>query len=734
MEKHIDHFPVGADDLRCRMGEELDSYYADFDPCTDELKQKLDALAPEFAACSPYGRKAMIYELLARECPIHLFRQAPFFHEFSCGRARFHWGGQDNPVGAYLLQATRHQWLDVYAKRIAPDLDEGFLHGWWPVNFDHFCLGYDKILSLGILGIIRQAESALAQCKDTKKQDFYRNVIRANRALLLLAERFADEADRLAGLAETASDRAHYEKIAAAARHVPGQPPRTFYEGLCAIVFCREAFASLEGIGVSTFGHLDRLLLPLYRQDLEKGTITREEATELVCRLLIYIDVRFDIRHSYHETSTTIELGGCDREGSIVCNGLTEVILDAVLRVRATATKINCRISKSHPQWYLEKIARIQLANLPVIMMHNDDVLIPARVRQGQAVQDARCYLGCGCHEIVLQNTEVCSRAFTWINVPRLLLATLESGAEFESYDALYQAFLEDTRAYHRRIARLCNDQEKKWARYSPMVLYSSTMADSLEKGLDVTEGGARYNNTTLSMLGTATVIDSLYAIRHLVFDEKRLTLPQLRQILADNFENQEPLRQYIIRKLPKYGTNDAAMNQFSAQVLSDLSRVSGQTNGRGGKYLPAFYPHEIYVPLGKRTGATPDGRLAGTSLSRGCSPSEFIETDSPLDLVHSLKPIDFTAYADSFIAEITLPRMEANDEGMQILCAIIRGFLEAEGSSLQFNMVSREQLIAARKNPENHKNLLVRVCGYSAPFVFLAEHTQDEIITRAVR
>ena len=161
---------------------------------------------------------------------------------------------------------------------------------------------------------------------------------------------------------------------------------------------------------------------------------------------------------------------------------------------------------------------------------------------------------------------------------------------------------------------------------------------------------------------------------------------------------------------------------------------MSGQTNARGGKYLPAFYPHDLYRNMGHGTGATPDGRRANTPLSRGVSPSEFVETDSPLDVIHSLKPIDFTQFADSFITEVTLPGMEDRERGSQILLAIIEGFLDAEGSSLQFNLIDRDMLLVAQKDPERNKHLLVRVCGYSAVFVYLDAQTQAEVIARAIR
>ena len=723
------------EDRKQRIIAEFDGYYTNFDPCTASLLEKMNALAAETAGEPMISRKSAMHEMLARECPVHLFRETPFFFEISSGRGRYTWGGLQSPVGSYFHDRTAGEWLNIYGAETEKDRREGYLHAWNnPVGFDHHCPGYDRILELGVGGILRQAEDALTSCTDGKKREFYHAVIRSNRALLTLAGRFADEAARLAESADDEETAAHYRKIADAAAWVPANPPRSLYEGLCAVLFYRECVGSMEGIGFSTFGQLDRMLYPLYRADLAAGRITPDEALALFCGLLLYTEVRFDAARGYHETSTTIELGGCDRAGNVVYNDLTALILDAVMNVRSINTKINCRISKAHPQEYLEKIAGIQLAAIPTLMMHNDDVLVQSRVNCGQTAEDARMYVGGGCHEIVLQGTEVCTRADTWISLPRLLLGTMERLSDCPDYDTFYAEFLADVRAYYTRIVTLKNEQERKWAMYDPLPLYSSSLTGCIEKGLDLTEGGAKYNSTALSLLGTATLIDSLYALKAVVFDRKAVSYGDFRRIVAENFENNEILRRQILEKLPKHGTGNAELDIFSAAVLEDISGMAGQTNGRGGKYLPAFYPHDIYTPLGALTGATPDGRSAGKPLSRGVSPSEFITTESPLDLIHSLKAIDFTKFADSFCAELTLPPMDSTPENAAILTSVIRAFLDAEGSSLQFNLIDKEALLDARIHPDDHRNLFVRVCGYSAVFVYLSPATQNEILERAVR
>lgn len=715
--------------------QEMDQYYSDFDSYEAPLLQGLSELIPATADGDSFSRKAVQIEYLAESCPVHIFRHTPLFFEISSGRPRHSWGGLQSSVGTYLNSLTADRWLTPYADALKKDREEGFLHGWDnPVGIDHHCPGYDNLLALGINGIIHKAEAALAVCSDPHKQAFYQSVIRTNRALIVLAQRFAEKARKLAAHADNEETRAHFTRIAETAELIPANPPRTFYEALEFILFYRECAGSLEGIGFSTFAQLDRLLIPYYSADLAAGRITREEAENLICDLLTYTDVRFETDRAYYETSTTIELGGCDRFGNVIFNELTEIILRAVMHTRSIGTKINCRISKRHPRAYLDLIAQVQLSNLPCIMMHNDDVLIPARVRQGEAEEDARLYVGCGCHEVVLSNTEVCTRADTWISLPRIFLQTLQENREYESFDALYDAFMADAKAYYARVIALKNEGESHWCEFAPLPLYSSSLTGPLESGKDATEGGAKYSTTALSLLGAATLIDSLYSVKHLIFDEKKLTIPELVRILDQNFENDAELHHYIVHAIPKHGTNKDALNAFSRRVLDDLSGIAGQTNARGGKYLPAFYPHDIYRNLGLITGATPDGRRANTPLSRGVSPSEFVKSDSPLDIIHSLRHIDFTQYADSFITEITLPPMEPSEQNRTILTAIMLAFLDAGGSSIQFNLIDRGLLLDAKKHPEQHPNLLVRVCGYSAAFIHLNEETQSEIIARAIR
>ncbi|MBQ1954596.1 MAG: glycyl radical protein, partial [Clostridia bacterium] len=245
--------------------------------------------------------------------------------------------------------------------------------------------------------------------------------------------------------------------------------------------------------------------------------------------------------------------------------------------------------------------------------------------------------------------------------------------------------------------------------------------------------GGAKYSNTALSLLGVGTFADSLFSVKTLVFDEKKLNLKELNAVLKADYEGSERLRQYILNRIPKFGTGRESVDSFANEVLADISKMFGQKNGRGGDYLPAIYPHDIFRNLGRVCGATPDGRKSGEYLSRGCSPSEFVEVRSPLDIMQSLGKIDLTNYAESVCAEITLPKL-SDETGKTAFKALVASFIENGGSSLQFNLVDKELLMEAQKHPEHHGDIIVRVCGYSAVFVALDEERQDEVISRAVR
>ncbi|MBM4080493.1 MAG: hypothetical protein FJ278_12400, partial [Planctomycetes bacterium] len=547
--------------------------------------------------------------------------------------------------------------------------------------------------------------------------------------------------------------RQRLQRIADTARRVPAQPPASFYEALNAILFMREVTQSLEGNGISVFGHLDRILWPYYQDDLAKGRITRAEAKDLLAFFLAFSDVRFGMRQvrNHVGTNTTVGIGGCDAQGNLVFNDLTRMIVETYVAARLVDPKLNARISARHPQEYSDLLAQMILSGSNSLCIFNDDVIIEANVKMGKAREDCRLYVGGGCQENVLENAEVNSRATMYLNLAHVLLMGFfpekwaffadREGIPLAAYDGcagfddLYDAFLRNLKVVVDAHIDQRNRTEREGWRYNPCPLHSSTLDDCIEKGLDMMEGGARYSFGSVSLTGIGSLIDSLYALRRVVFEQKHVPLGQLKAMLATNFEGEEAFRQFLIHRVPKFGQGDEGIREFSAKVFANVARVSsGKPNTRGGRYEASLFSFRSFTSMGAKTGATPDGRKAGEYLSAGMSPS-LLALGQECDIgqvLSSLEPLDLTLYPVVAVLDVKLP---ASPTGYRpgVLVPVIRRFLDCGGSVLQVNYVNPSVLMEAREHPERHPDLVVRVSGYSAYFHTLSPAVQSEIIDRTL-
>jgi formate C-acetyltransferase len=738
--------------LYTRGARELAEYYSRPAPGVEEIGREIRECCEAHGDESPCTKKSLIHEIIAGKCSLALFPHFPFFWEVSVGRNRRDWGCS-SPLSSYLKETSVDRWLGAYQRDVRKYIDAALFRGWSPVGYDHHCPGYDLIFEKGLLGLIARARERMAlvdgraSAEARAERDFLEAVIRSNGALIGLANRFAGEAEHLLAGDQDEEGRINLRRIAAAARRVPANPPETFYEAIAVILFIRETYGSLEAFAQSTFGQIDRLLYPYYEKDLRAGRITREEAFALIHALLAFTDAKFGINDTFFsETSTTVVIGGCDRRGTVVFNEVTRMVVQACIENRYIGTKIIARISGGHPEEYFSLLAEFTASRANILVMPNDDVLIPANRRWNKAAGDARLYVGGGCHEMVLANTEVNTRADSWVNLPGLFLRTLapqsdtpdlpefKSGADSPDFETFYAACMDNVQRFHNIITAAKEKYEKQWNCFDAAPLYSASILDCIENARDVTAGGARYNSISLSMVGAATFIDSLYVVKRIVYDEKRINLGELWNVLSDDWRGQETLRLYIINRLPRYGTGNPEMDGFADRVLRDLSKKAGQPNGRGGVVSPAFYPHDTFIGFGLGTQATPDGRRRGAYLSRGIAPSEFTGVRSVTDIVRSLNVFDLTLFPESMATEITLPLSVSSRHGIDSVAALIKTFAQSGGSTLQINVLDRETLIRAREEPEKYPNVVVRICGYSQAFNSLSDQQKDEVISRTAR
>lgn len=730
------NFSIGA--------RELANYYDQPAPDLSDIQRDIDNwVDSSLPTDSTAGIKAGIHEIIATRCPIRIFPHFPFFQEIACTRPRASWGVLQ-PMASSLLARKRGEFIGGFCKELTRFSDQGIVRAWIPVSYDHHAPSYDYILKFGVTGFIRKLQKRLAITKNQRQRDFLEASIKSCNAVIKLAHRFHQLAsDMLKDETLDQDAKKNLLRIAETAVKCPEFPPTSFYEALQTIFFMREIIGSLEAFGMSTFGHLDRLLGPYLENDLKNHTITIDEAQTLIHELLAFTDAKFNISDKvYNETSTTVVIGGCTKQGSPVFNEVTKLIVNAEIENRYNGTKIIARASKQHPKEYFELLAKYAASRANTFVIQNDDVLIQANVLRGIKQADARLYVAGGCHEILVGGTEVNSRADTWFNLPMVLLRTLRREAfgekqaddrPCESFEGFCNRVFDNLQYAHDDIAALKTKYEEQWPLVDAAPFFSACVEDCIKKAKDVTEGGARYNHVSISMVGVATFIDSLFAIKHLVFDTAQLTLPELTAVLDSDYAGHEALKLYIRNKIAKFGTEDREIQHFASQIMTRLSDLAGQPNARGGVFKPAIYPHNLYMALGKITPATPDGRNAFTYLSRGISPSEFVKTPSVTEIINSLQELKLHEFPESLVLDLTLPCSINQPIQPEALETLITAFLRRGGSTLQLNLLDTQQLIEAKKHPEKHPNLIVRICGYSRAFNTLDPESQDEVINRAM-
>ncbi len=734
-----------------QFARELDAYYAQFPTAVGGREDALHAANAEHPEWLPYERKAMGYAWMAEHCPVKVFRHCPFYFEVDVGKARTDLG--NGGLGGWLRRETFGTALLAQGEAWWRPCGESGLSLGWPVLDDnHLALGLDQIFAHGLHGLIRQAEARLATAETARERAFLTSAIAGHRACLTLARRFAEEAERLANDEDDPAIRARLWRIAACARRVPGDPPATFYEAANTILFMREVTQSLEGAGTSILGHFDRILWPFYQRDVAEGRLTREEAKDLLAALLAFSDLRFGIRTfgQHVGTNTTVGIGGCDDDGQPIFNEITRLILEIYREFRLVDPKLNARISAGHPEEFFQELAELTAAGSNTLAIFNDDVIIPANIRMGKAPADCRRYLGGGCQENVLENTESNNRATMYLNLAQVLLmgfdparwawfAAREGFAVAEyvgcaDFPALYQAFLANLRAVVEAHIRQRDRTESEGWRYNPCPLHSSTLLDCLANARDITEGGARYNAGSVSLAGIGTLIDALAAVREIVFTRRERTLDELWAALTADFAGDDALHAALLRA-PKYGQEDDGILAFSAQVFADVAAAaSGQVTPQGRKYEASLFSFRTFVDLGHRTGATPDGRRAGQPVSPGMSPSPLaLGRESSIgQLFTALEPLEMTDYPVVAVLDVKLP-VASGRFPAAILVSVFHRFLAVGGSVLQLNCVDPATLLAAQADPASHPDLVVRISGYSAYFTTLPVDVQDEVIARTM-
>jgi formate C-acetyltransferase len=623
----------------------------------------------------------------------------------------------------------------------------------------HTIADYSLVLKQGYSGLKAQAAAKMAaldltDAENLSKRDFYEAAIICMDASIAFARRYAVLLREKAAQEPKAERQAELIRMASNCERVPEFPAEDFYQALQSFWFVHLIlYIEQNGLAISV-GRFDQFMYPYYKKDIESGLISQEEAQEYLDILWIKFteimrayDLKSSIYYGGFAISENLILGGVDTAGHDATNALSYMCLDSERKTKLSQPNTSIRVHPGAPDDFLRMTIEVIKTGGGKPQIFNDIVAIPLLMDCGASLSDARDYCVSGCVEAVPPGTvgvtNACmsnlGKAFELaLNDGECLLCGERIGppsgrlADFRSMDDVIAAFRKQVEFYVRHMVISINAIEKIHGEMLQLPYSSITMPDCLEKGRDITHGGARYMFTGPQGVGLADVVDSLAAMDLLLFQTEQLKPSELMAALKENFENSDLLWRRL-RKAPKYGNDNDEVDRF-APVVSEIycSAVSRYKNAWGGKYRPGLYPVSSNVPLGEAVSALPSGRKAGQALADGISPEHYMDLEGPTAVMRSASKLDHTqATNGTLLNQKFNPVYLDSEENIGKLADLVRGYFDLGGWHIQFNVVSADTLRAAQQAPEKYPGLLVRVAGYSAFFAELSKVIQDDIIER---
>lgn len=606
----------------------------------------------------------------------------------------------------------------------------------------HILPGYHRVAALGFGALIEEGEAALEKA-DAEHKPYIEAMLMCNRAAAAYIRRFAEKAEAMAAESAVPEYRAQLKKIAEACGQIADGPARTFFEAVQLIWFVHEMlYVENEPASIS-LGRLDQTLYPYYRKDVEAGILTDAEASDYIDALWIKFSANL---HAYQN----VTIGGIDRDGNFTANPVTYIILQSTRRLRFDQPLISLRYNDNMPdRMWAESMALIKTGiGFPAFFY--DGACIPAKRRMDIAEEDAENYALIGCVEMGTPGREYAKTEVLRINMAMIMQLMLNRGAaaltgdsfplkeekaldEIATFEEFYGWYKSELLHFGGLAMDGINLLDACVMHYYPTPFLSVTMEQCYEKGLDVTGGGTVYNNSGVNLCGMANAVDSLAAIRKVVFEDRAATLYELAEALRADFSGYEALQNALARHCPKFGNDldevDGMMNDLVA-AFADM--VRGYRNPRGGRFQLGLYSVEDHAKMGLRTGATPDGRNAKMSLANALSPVQGKDKIGPTAVVNSVLKTDLSVATNGMVLDLKFnPQFLESDRHMDALKDLINTYFHNGGMEIQFNVVDRATLVDAQTHPEKHRNLVVRVSGFSAYFTTLMKTTQDEIIAR---
>lgn len=630
----------------------------------------------------------------------------------------------------------------------------------------HLESGHEKALKKGFKGILKEAEEALSKIdfrdKDAVNRSlFLKAVIICYKAVIGFIRRYEKFAQELALKEKDLDGKKELEKISNACKWIAENPARTFFEALQVTWFI-QLLLWIESNGhAQAIGRLDQYLYPYFKKDIKEGILSKEEALELIGCFFIKVGKIKKLR-PWSETKflggfpnfQAITIGGVDLSGRDVTNELSYLILEATACLKIPEPVVIIRVHSKTPDDFLLKGVEALIRHgggLPAFF--SDEAVIPAILNVGISLNEARNYTMGSCSEPIISGKSLShAGSMTYVNLLKLLELALNGGrnpntniclcphdkdlATFESFDEVIEAYKKQLRYYVRCIPLFADVIAQAFADLNPTPYTSGLLDYRIEIGKDMTEGGGpNWNNTEINLYGPANVANSLAAIKKLVFEEKRISGKELKESLLTNFEGSrgEEIRKMLLNA-PKYGNDDDYTDSIMKDACESFIREIRKYDPPwgGGTYGISIQTTTGNVPAGEAVNATPDGRKAGEALADNISPQAGTDLNGVTAMLKSVSKVDHSSYLNGTILNVKFHPTAVKGEGANKLAALIRTYLiDFKGWQIQFNIVSAEKLREAQRKPEEYKDLIVKVAGYSAQFISLDKKLQDQIIFR---
>lgn len=635
----------------------------------------------------------------------------------------------------------------------------------------HLAVNYERVLSVGLAGYEERVRACRAALDLTDpdaidKNVFYKAVLVVIAAVRRFAGRYAALAREMAEAEKDEARAAELRRIAETCERVPYEPARSFREAVQSVWFI-QLILQIESNGHSlSYGRFDQYMFPYYQADIASGAITRDEALELLTCLWIKTLSVNKVRSQAHTFSSAgspmyqnVTIGGQTTDKRDAVNDLSFLVLQSVAQTRLTQPNLTVRYHAGLNKEFYDECIEVMKLGFGMPALNNDEVIIPSFIKWGVAEEDAYNYSAIGCVETAVPGKwgYRCT-GMSYVNFPRMLLCVMNDGVDvttgkrfakgygsfrdMKSYDELMEAWDKTIREITRASVIVENAIDKASERDVPDVLCSALTDDCIGRGKTIKEGGAVYDFISGLQVGIANMADSLAAIKKLVFDEGRITPAELADALETDFagEKGERIRQMLVNDAPKYGNDDDSVDQLVVDAyqsyIDEIAKYPNTRHGRGpigGIRYAGTSSISANVGQGMGTMATPDGRHAHEPLAEGCSPAHNADTHGPTAVFKSVSKLPTEKITGGVLLNQKMaPTMLASERNKQKLEMLISAFFDRlHGYHVQYNIVSRETLLDAQAHPERHKDLIVRVAGYSAFFNVLSRATQDDIIAR---